>query len=289
MSKGVSFYRCGIGALFGPGTNQKGVADMEDRETWASEAFVELSDTLIDDFNLVKFTRVLVNRCVELLSPAEVGLVLIGAMGELDVVASSTERMRTLELMEIEVHDAPYRVCLDDGRPLLNQHLLAVESRWPHYAASARAAGFATVHALPLRLRGDIIGVMDICSEEGVDISRPDADLAQALADTATIGILQERHISRGNELADQLQQALNSRLVVEQAKGMVAEGRNVDLDAAFAMLLRHARAGRFPLRDVARGIVQRTMSLADLHAVEPSHVERRSAGPRPSSPPGPT
>ncbi|MGH9016218.1 MAG: ANTAR domain-containing protein [Acidimicrobiales bacterium] len=249
---------------------------MENREAWLTKTLIELSDTLVRDFNLVDFGDLLVQRCGQLLGPAEIGLMLTSARDEMDLVAASSDRMRQMELAEIQAGDGPYRDCLGGGQALLNQHLACVESRWPRFTASARAAGFATVHVLPLRLRDDVIGVMDIFCEEGVEISHPDSDLAQALADAATVGILQERAVARGDELADQLQVALNSRLVVEQAKGMVAEGRNVDLDAAFAMLLRHARANRIPLRNVADDVVHRVLPLTEFHAVDARSVERR-------------
>jgi len=121
------------------------------------------------------------------------------------------------------------------------------------------------VHALPLRLRSDVIGAMNIFSPELVELSVEDINLTQALADAATIGILQERAIKHGADLAGQLQGALNSRIVIEQAKGIVAESRKVSMEEAFAMLRAHARSNRAPLSEVARAVIAHSLEPADL------------------------
>jgi hypothetical protein len=241
---------------------------MEHREEWLARTFVELADTLVADFDLIDFMTVLVERCAELLGSAEVGLALAAGRGELRVMASSSERMRALELIEFQNDEGPCRDCLLSGDRVLNVRLDEAEDRWPRFAPQAREAGFQMVHALPLRLRTDVIGAMNIFSPEVSELSPEDVNLTQALADAATIGILQERAVKHGTDLAGQLQGALNSRVVIEQAKGIVAERRQVDMDEAFALLRSYARSHREQLSDVARSIIDHSLAPAELHLV---------------------
>jgi hypothetical protein len=205
------------------------------------------------------------------LDSAEVGLALAAARGELRVMASSSERMRALELIEVQTDEGPCRDCLLSGEQVLNQRLAGAEERWPRFTLEARDAGFQMVHALPLRLRSDVIGAMNIFSPELRELSPEDVNLTQALADAATIGILQERAVKHGADLAGQLQGALNSRIVIEQAKGIVAERRQLDMDEAFALLRSHARSNRTQLSDVARAIIDHKLSPADLQVAAPA------------------
>jgi transcriptional regulator with GAF, ATPase, and Fis domain len=245
---------------------------MENREKWLARTFVELADTLVADFDLIDFMSVLVERCAELLDSAEVGLALAAARGELRVMASSTERMRALELIEVQNDEGPCRDCLRSGEQVLNQRLAGAEDRWPRFTHEAQEAGFQMVHALPLRLRNDVIGAMNIFSSELRELSPEDVNLTQALADAATIGILQERAVKHGADLAGQLQGALNSRIVIEQAKGIVAERRQLDMDEAFALLRSHARSHRTQLSEVARAIVDHSLLPADLQTTAGAH-----------------
>jgi len=238
---------------------------MDNREEWLARTFVELADTLVADFDVIEFMSVLVERCAELLGSAEVGLALAATRGELRVMASSTERMRALELIEFQDDEGPCRDCLYSGEQVLNARLDHSQERWPRFTPEAREAGFQMVHALPLRLRDDVIGAMNIFSPEIRELSDGDVNLVQALADAATIGILQERAVKHGTDLAGQLQGALNSRIIIEQAKGIVAERRNVDMDEAFALLRSHARSNRIQLSNVARAIIDRSLAPADL------------------------
>jgi len=247
---------------------------MDDREAWLARTFVELADTLVADFDLIDFMSTLVERCAELLGSAEVGLALSASRGELRVMASSSERMRALELIESQNDEGPCRDCLRSGEQVLNQRLEGAEARWPRFVPEAREAGIEMVHALPLRLRSDVIGAMNIFSTEQIELAPEDVNLTQALADAATIGILQERAIKHGADLAGQLQGALNSRIVIEQAKGIVAESRKVDMEEAFAMLRAHARSNRAPLSDIARAVTARSLAPAELRAALAGHRE---------------
>jgi transcriptional regulator with GAF, ATPase, and Fis domain len=238
---------------------------MEHKDQWLARTFVELADTLVADFDLMDFMSVLVERCAELLDSAEVGLALAAARGELRVMASSSERMHALELIEVQNDEGPCRDCVRTGKQVLNQRLDDADDRWPLFAPKAREAGFHMVHALPLRLRSDVIGAMNLFSPEFRELSDQDVNLTQALADVATIGILQERAVKHGINLADQLQGALNSRVVLEQAKGIVAERRQVDMDEAFALLRSYARNNRTQLSAVARAIIDHSLAPSDL------------------------
>src|SRR6202167_1232385 len=165
---------------------------MENKEAWLARTFVELADTLVADFDLIDFMAILVERCAELLESAEVGLALAATRGELRVMASSSERMHALELIEVQNDEGPCRDCVRSGEQVLNQRLDGAEDRWPFFAPKARESGFRMVRALPLRLRSDVIGAMNIFSPERGELSDQDVNLTQALADVATIGILQE-------------------------------------------------------------------------------------------------
>src|SRR5579863_3527152 len=147
---------------------------MDNREEWLARTFVELADTLVADFDLIDFMSVLVERCAEFLGSAEVGLALAAVRGELRVMASSSERMRALELIEFQNDEGPCRDCLLSGRQVLNHRLDIVDDPWPRFSPQAREAGFKMVHALPMRLRSEIIGAMNIFSPDVRELSPED-------------------------------------------------------------------------------------------------------------------
>lgn len=246
---------------------------MDSRDEWLARTFVELADTLVADFDLIDFLSMLADRCVELLGAAEVGLVLVGPRG-LQVMASSTERMRVTELLELQLEEGPCFECARIGLPVLNQELAAADDRWPHFAPSARESGFQMVHAVPLRLRDEVIGAMNVFDTSLHEMTVTESNLLRAFADAATIGILQERTVKQQSDLSIQLQGALNSRIAVEQAKGIVAERLKVDMDTAFGMIRSHARNQGRMLSGVADDLVRGSLSAAEL--ASPS--KRRSA-----------
>jgi GAF domain-containing protein len=255
-----------------------GGATMERREEWLARTFVELADTLVANFDVIELMSTLVDRCSELLEGSEVGLALADSRGQLRVLASTTERMRVLELIEIQNDEGPCRDCFRAGDRVVNQRLDEAEGRWPRFGAEARSAGFQMVHALPLRLRNETIGAMNIFNANLVALSPEEVNIAQALADVATIGILQERAVRHGVELAGQLQQALNSRIVVEQAKGVVAERLQVGMDEAFDLMRGYARGERRRLSEIAGSLIAGTLSVTDLSAAraESGHSARQ-------------
>ncbi len=238
---------------------------MDTRDEWLARTFVELADTLVADFDLIDFLSLLAERCVELLEVAEVGLALADSRGRLQVLASSTERMRTAELIEVQNGDGPCLECYRTGLPILNKRLDEAGDRWPRFSPVARQSGFVMVHALPLRLRSDVIGALNVFDVAPHEIPRSKVHLTQALADVATIGILQERTVKQRTDLSVQLESALNSRIVIEQAKGVVAERLKVDMEEAFGLLRKHARRQRLQLSVVASNIVGGSLTAADL------------------------
>lgn len=230
---------------------------MEDREHWLATTMVELADTLVDDFDLVALLSTLVDRCAELVGDAEVGLVLDDQLGNLRPVASSTERMRLMELFEIQREQGPCQDSYRTGRPVTNCPLDdAAAQRWPEFTEQATQAGFRMVHAVPLRYRDTIVGAVNVFQAEPRPIDDIDVSLLQALADTATIALLQDRAVTQATELAVQLQQALTSRIIIEQAKGVVAERWDLDVDEAFDVLRQLARTRGLRLVDVATEVI---------------------------------
>jgi GAF domain-containing protein len=234
----------------------------DDRERLLADAFVGLADTLVDDYDVIDVLDRLAGHSVALLSADAAGILLVDLQGRLRVVASSNEESNWTELMQIQADEGPCVECVRAGRPVTITDLDSAEPRWPRLAAALReraspdAGRFRSVHALPLRLRGEAIGGLNLFHTRPGPLPDADLRLAQALADIATIGILQERTIRRGEVLTQQLQHALDTRVVVEQAKGVLAQLGTVPMDVAFEHLRRHARRNRSLLGDVARRVV---------------------------------
>jgi GAF domain-containing protein len=235
------------------------------REAMLARTLVQLADTLVADYDVIELLTVLTDCCVDVLDVAAAGIMLAGPEGDLRVMASSSEAMRVLELFEVQSQEGPCLDCYRAGQPVVNQDLATVNGRWPRFAAEALAAGFHSVHALPMRLRGSVVGALNLFRQIPGDLRQADVEAAQALADVATIAILQHRASLEAQVLNDQLNHALNSRIVIEQAKGMVAERLGVNMEQAFAILRGHARNHNLRLVDVAQGVIGGTVSAATL------------------------
>ncbi|HUR49439.1 MAG TPA: GAF and ANTAR domain-containing protein [Acidimicrobiales bacterium] len=237
------------------------------KEALLAKTLVELADTLVADFDVVDLLSLLADRCVEVLDVAAAGLMLSAPDGSLRVIASSSEAMRLLELFEIQSEEGPCLDCFRTGEPVLYQDLSAPAGRWPRFAAEAIRAGFNSVDALPMRLRGSVIGALNLFHLERGGMPGADIHAAQALADVATIAILQHRASLEARALNEQLNHALNSRVIIEQAKGVLAERLDLDMGEAFALLRAHGRNHNLRLADVAQGVVEGTLPVSALDA----------------------
>jgi GAF domain-containing protein len=236
-------------------------------ERQLAQTFVELADTLVAGFDVVDFLHTLANRCAELFEAAEAGVMLADQRGGLRVVASSSERARLLELFELQGEQGP---CLDSfrtGQAFVAEDLADESGRWPLFSREAMAAGFRSAHSLPLRFRAEVIGALNLFSTEPGTFER-DLAGAQAMADIATISILQARALRDARVLADQLQRALDSRVVIEQAKGVLAERTQGNLDDAFKMLRTYARNHNRRLHDVATAVISSLIPIEELGPV---------------------
>jgi ANTAR domain/GAF domain len=221
-----------------------------------SDTFVDLADTMVADFDVIDFLQLLTDRSVALLGASAAGVVLADPRGELRVAAASSEEAGLLELFQLQNDQGPCLECFRTGRAVTATDLVGAAPRWPRFAEAAVRAGFRTVEALPMRLRDQVIGALNLFRAESDPLEPADVRIAQALADVATIGLLHERNVRRRETVAEQLQAALNSRVIIEQAKGKLAERRNVDMDRAFTMLREYARNNNQRLTDVARDFV---------------------------------
>ncbi|HSP01946.1 MAG TPA: GAF and ANTAR domain-containing protein [Acidimicrobiales bacterium] len=237
------------------------------RESVLARTLVELADTLVDDFDVVDLLTLLADRCVEVLDVDAAGIMLAAPDGQLRVMASSSEAMRVLELFEIQAQEGPCLECHRTGRPVVNQDLDAGDGRWPRFAAEALDSGFRAAHALPMRLRGSVIGALNLFRADVGEMGPADIEVAQAFADVATIAILQHRAALEAHVLSQQLTHALNSRVMLEQAKGMVAERLTLDMEQSFSALRNHARSNNLRLSDVAQSVIEGSLAPSDLQA----------------------
>lgn len=236
------------------------------REYQVARAFVSLADTMVDDFDLTEFLHMLVEYCVDLLGVGAAGVLLSDQRGGVRMAAASSENAGLLEVFAADTDGGPCVESVRIGASVLSTDLTAETDRWPRYAAAAELCGYRAAHAMPMRLRRDVIGALSLLNTEPEGVHPMSAQLGQALADVATIGILQQRDIDHATVLAEQLQTALNSRVIIEQAKGMLAahSGR-LTPEEAFTALRGHARAHHHRLSDLARQVIDGT---ADIRAI---------------------
>ena len=237
------------------------------REQAVAAALVELADTLVVDFDIADFLHTLAVRCVELLDVHAAGVMVTDQRGHLRVMASSSERAHLLELFEVESDEGPCVECFATGQPVSDTDLRLADTRWAQFSNRAGEAGFAAVHALPMRLRNEIIGVLNLFSVRPGGLTAADTFLGQALANVTTIGLLQQRAIHHRGLVAEQLQGALNSRVVIEQAKGVLFERLKLDMHDAFGTLRSYARRTNRRLSDVARDVIDDRLDTAVLLA----------------------
>jgi GAF domain-containing protein len=252
-----------------------------------SETFVELTDTMVADFDIIDFLHVLTERSVELLDVSAAGLLLADPRGELRVVAASSEAARLLELFQLQSDQGPCLDCFRTGRPVSAADLRAGQ-RWPRFAAAAEQAGFRAVQALPMRLRDQVIGALNLFRATAGPFDAEAVSVGQALADVATISLLHERSMRRTDTLNEQLQAALNSRVIIEQAKGKLAERLGIDVNQAFTLLRDQARNRNQRLSDLARALVDGTQAITVPASGTPRASRLRAGRPRPGPRPVP-
>jgi GAF domain-containing protein len=218
--------------------------------------FVELADTLVEEFDPVDFLQMLVDRCVELLGVDEAALMLADQRGDLQLVASTAERAQDVEQFQLDVREGPCLDCFTTGTPQAGVDLTGDADRWPRFSRAATAAGFGSAHALPMRLRRQVIGALNLFTDAPRSLTGEDLAVARGMADIATIGLLHERNLHDQTVLSEQLQAALNSRVLIEQAKGVLAARAGLTVAEAFVRMRAHARRRGLTLTAVAGAVV---------------------------------
>jgi len=232
--------------------------------------FVELADTMVEDFDVIEFLHHLAERSVELLDCAEAGLLLGDAAGVLRVMASSSERSDALDLLQTQNEEGPCFECYHRGQPVFSDNLETDAGRWPTFAPMAVQKGLRSVQAIPMRVRGQTVGALNLFRAETGRLDERDMPVAQGMADIAAIALLQERVVRESRGVVEQLQGALSSRVVIEQAKGILAERNHVGVDVAFAQLRAYARARNRRLSDIARELIDGRLDAAKLSQPAP-------------------
>jgi hypothetical protein len=230
-----------------------------------ARVFVEVADSLVSDFDPVEFLHTVAVRAAEVSGGSEAGLVLADGQGRLQHVGSSHPEVGLLELTQVRGEPGPSRECYLSGASVVAADLGRAAGRWPSFAPQAVAAGFGSVHAFPMRLRERVIGALDLFGPAAGDLRAESVEVVQALADVATIALIQEDAISRADALAEQLQAALDNRVAIEQAKGAVAATLGVEVGQAFEVMRRRARSARVPIVDYARELLRHPERIADL------------------------
>jgi GAF domain-containing protein len=239
-----------------------------ENEALLIRTLVELADTLTDHFDVVDLLTLLSDRCAQVLDVAA-GIMLVSSEGDLRVVASSTDAMRLVELFELQSDEGPCIDCFRAAAPVSHADLEDTVDIWPNFARVALDAGFRSAHALPMRLRGSVIGALNLFRTEVGGLDDAATMAAQALADIATIAILQHRVGTEALQLNEQLNAALSSRIVIEQAKGVIAERVGVATEEAFRRLRTYARSHNLLLADVAREVAAGKMELETFGTIE--------------------
>ena len=238
---------------------------LSSREALLTRTLVQLADTLVEGFDIVDLFTFLSMRCVEILDVEAAGLMLPESNGELAIVASSSEAMHVLEAFEAQSDEGPCPDCYRSGEPVINVDLTTAYDKWPRFTPRALEAGFRSVHALPMRLRKETIGVLNLFRTHEGRLDEADLNAAQSLADLASIAIVHHRTNLDLRALNDQLTHALNSRIVIEQAKGMVAERESLNMEQAFYALRNHARNHNLLLVDVAEAVIDGSLAASAL------------------------
>jgi transcriptional regulator with GAF, ATPase, and Fis domain len=246
-------------------TMSDAVVGEQDRHVRAARTFVQIVDSLVDKFDVVDLLTQLASSATNLLDVSAAGILLVDERGELCVIAASSEQVRLLELFQIQNEQGP---CLDAYRTgaVVADHDLGPHSQWPEFAQDCVAAGYPSVCAIPLRLRELTIGCLNLFVTQRRPLLDGDVALARALADVATITIVQDQAMRAAAAREIRLRHALTSRIVIEQAKGMIAERAHLDMEQSFKRLREHARTNNLGLTAVAAAIVTGKLPIAQLN-----------------------
>jgi GAF domain-containing protein len=225
-----------------------------------SAAFVKMTDTLVADYDVLDLLHALVEAAVDVLGATDAGLLLADPQGELQLLASTSERSELVEILQLRAGSGPCVEAYQSGTMVAVADIAAMTGRWPEFKAAALSQGFRSVHALPMRVHGRTIGAMGLFGDRPGSLSSDDAAIGQALVDVATISILQERTIRESALVNEQLQRALNSRVLIEQAKGVIAYTSQVSMEEAFRRLRSFARSHNESLHDTAEQVINQSL-----------------------------
>lgn len=227
------------------------------RELMLLETLTVVADTLVDDFDAAEFLHELVGRCAVICEAADVGIVLANARHELVVMASTSERAHAIEALQLAAGHGP---CLDafvSGEVVTARSREEIAQRWPALSQGVRDTGYQSVHAVPMRLRSTMIGSLNFFREREGRLDPVEVAAAQTIADVATIGLVQERLVREATTTRDQLQHALDARIVIEQAKGVLAHRNGIDMETAWRALRQRARSHQARVSDIAQATVE--------------------------------
>ena len=249
------------------------------RERSVSAAFVAIANSLAEDYDAVDLFTGLTTHCADLLDVASAALLLADERGVLHVMAASSDATRDLETFQLQRQEGPCLDCHHDGSAILVPDLATERARWPVFVPAAIAAGFGAVHAVPMRLRDVVLGTLGLFSTRPGVLNAEDVDLAQALAHVASVALVADKALSDKAAINEQLQRALQSRVILEQAKGVLAERGGLEMAEAFAVLRRHARDHNQKLSELAHSLVSRELPATEVL----DHARPRSATPTPS------
>jgi len=232
------------------------------RESQLVDVFTTLADTLVADYDVISLLQTLVETCAEVFDVTAAGILLVDKSGQLEVAASTSEASRLVEIMQIDAEEGPCMDCFTTGKVISVPNIAEGPPRWERFRDGAREQGFQSVYAIPLRLRDATIGALNLLREHVGELNPRDIRAAQALADVATIGVLHERSLQESSIVQEQLRRALGTRVLIEQAKGVLSHTHDISTEEAFELLRKHARSNRMLLARVAEQVIDRTLSI---------------------------
>jgi GAF domain-containing protein len=243
----------------------------EDRERRLIDAFVEVTASLVADYDVVEMLQTLVDRAAQLFDVDAAGIMLANQDGELEVIVATSERGNLLGILQLEAGEGPCVEAFETGTTVSVDDPEDMASRWPVFATESGTAGYASVHSIPLRASAAVLGSLNLFRNAPGHLNERDAVAARALTDVATIVILQQQSVDHATRAQEQLQQALDSRIAIEQAKGFLAHTHQVDMDTAFALLRRYARSHQMLLQETARAVTDRTIVIPPTQVPDPA------------------